>query len=56
MLPDVEGQERGEAAGDGVGGAGLLGDEEGAVGGGGAGNDGAHGPGLLEIQLGIVIH
>ena len=35
MLPDVEGQERGEAAGDGVGGAGLLGDEEVAVGGGG---------------------
>jgi len=35
VFPDVEGQERGEAAGDGVGGAGFLGDVEGAVGGGG---------------------
>ena len=32
VLPDVEGEERGEAAGDGVVGAGLLGDVEGAVG------------------------
>ena len=35
VLPDVEGQERGVAVGDGVGGAGFLGDVEGAVGGGG---------------------
>ena len=34
VLPDVEGQERGKATGDGIGGAGLLGDDEGAVGGG----------------------
>ncbi len=32
VLPDVEGQDGTEAAGDGVAGAGLLGDDEGAVG------------------------
>ena len=35
VLPNVEGQEGLEAAGDGVAGAGLLGDLQGAVGGGG---------------------
>ncbi len=35
VLPDVEGEERAEAFGDGVAGAGLLSDNEGAVGGGG---------------------
>ena len=35
VFPDVEGEERGEAAGDRIGGAGLLGDVEGAVGSGG---------------------
>ena len=35
VLPDVKGQDGPEAAGDGVAGAGLLGDMQGAVGGGG---------------------
>ena len=35
MLPDVEGEDGLQAAGEGVAGAGLLGDGEGAVGGGG---------------------
>ena len=35
MLPDVEGEDGAEALGEGVAGAGLLGDGEGAVGGGG---------------------
>jgi hypothetical protein len=35
MLPDIEGQNRLKAAGDGIAGVGLLGDDEGAAGGGG---------------------
>ena len=35
VFPDVEGQDGPQAAGDGVAGAGLLGDLQGAVGGGG---------------------